>query len=360
MMNSSLIGAQTSYPMNGIDNLPLHEIIEPALDLKSSSVVCIGIGVKAVCNYDCVYCYAGHSEKKGDLSTEQYLDVVSQAAEIGVKTIILTGAGGKSEPGLFKGLLPILDAASAKGINTAIFTNGSAFGDDKVARVHGLTAKAMAQRIRELNCSLFVACETMQPELYLKITKKPYAEFELGLQNLIDAGFVTRPGSAASLTFSSVVMRENFEELPSLKEFAHRHGWQYICKFPTLAGSALDHLPLFFTPQEAAERHDVIASIRDKPETLTVVHNGKEYCLVSQVGMSFDNLGAPLNCLSGREITDRREVNLKSMRLADIVSIRKELASMGAGNCPKKAAFYEFKQDKKSFSIPIRLAPSSS
>jgi len=336
--------ADTNYPMRGIDNLPLSTLIEPALDINSPSSACIGIGVRAKCNYDCVYCYAGHSNKFGDLSVEQYVDLVDQAAELGVKTLIMTGAGGKSEPGLFTGLLPILEKATSSGISTAIFTNGSQFGNDKIARKHGLTAVEMAQRLRELDVSLFLACETMQPELYQSIVKQPYDAFEKGLANLIDAGFTNTPGEPTSITISSVVMRDNYEELPQLRDFAHGNGWQYVCKFPTLAGSALDHPDLFFSTKEANERHDVIAELRDKPETLTVTYNDSEYCLVNQIGMSFDNLGAPLNCLSGGEISDKSKINLKEMSLKDIVLYKKKLADMGIGNCPKKASFYDFKQ----------------
>lgn len=353
-MSQERSASVTSYPMRGIDNLPLGEIIGPALDTENPSVACIGIGVRAVCNYDCVYCYAGHSDKRGDLSVEQYLDVIDQAAALGVKTIIMTGAGGKSEPGLFKGLLPIAEAASAKGLSVAIFTNGSQFGDDKIAAIHGLNAKEMAARARELGVSIFLSCETMQPELYKSITKKPYAPFETGMRNLIEAGYRNAPGEVTSLTISSVVMRSNFDELPALREFAHSNGWQYVCKFPTLAGSALDHRELFFTSREASERHDVIAFLRDKPETLTVNYEGKEYCLVNQVGMSFDNLGAPLNCLSGCEISSRKDVNLKCMTLAEIVLHKKRLADQGIGNCPKKAAFYDFKR----FERPVLTAVS--
>ena len=339
-----MASAKTNYPMRGIDDLPMEDIIGPALDLNSPNSACIGIGVRAVCNYDCVYCYAGHSTKRGDLSVEQYVDVVNQAAELGVRTLIMTGAGGKSEPGLFKGLLPILEAARANGINTAIFSNGTQFGDDKVAAVHGLSAKEMAARLKELGTSVFLACESRQPELYKKIVKRPFDAFEKALENLVDAGWVAEPGKPTSITISAVIMRDNFEELPSLQEFAHGNGWQFICKFPTLAGSALDHRDLFFTPREAAERHDIVAELRDKPETLTVTHEDKEYCLVNQIGMSFDNLGSPLNCLSGCEISNDSVVNLKSMALADIIRHKKKLADMGIGNCPKKAAFYDFKK----------------
>ncbi|MCP3669240.1 MAG: radical SAM protein [Gammaproteobacteria bacterium] len=333
----------TNYPMKGIDTLHLESIIGPALDTDNPKVACIGIGVKAVCNYDCVYCYAGHSNKRGDLSTEEYLNLIDQAAELGVKTIIMTGAGGKSEPGLFKGLVPILEAATSKGISTAIFTNGSQFGNDKIAKIHKCSSKELARKLRELRCSLFLACETLKPDLYLSITKKPFDAFELALENLLDAGFSGTPGIETPITISSVIMRENFSELPVLRDFAHSNGWQYVCKFPTLAGSALDHPDLFFSPEEASERHDIVSDIRDKPETLTVTYEGNEYCLVNQIGMSFDNLGAPLNCLSGCEITGRKDVNLKNMPLSDIILHKKQLADMGIGGCPKKASFYEFK-----------------
>src|SRR4051812_26495963 len=222
---------KTKFPMRGIDNLPLSDIIGPSLDRTSPQVACIGIGVRAVCNYDCVYCYAGHSTKRGDLSVDEYLGVVEQAAALGVKTIIMTGAGGKSEPGLFKGLLPILEAAAAHGMSTAIFTNGSQFGDDRVAAIHGLSAKEMANRARELGVSLFLSCESLRPDLYRAITKKPLDAFEAGVHNLVNAGFQNRPGQETSVTISSVVMRENFEELTQLREFAHTKGWQFVCKF---------------------------------------------------------------------------------------------------------------------------------
>jgi len=343
MKNTNEIVMKASYPMLGIDTINIGTNLDEYLSSESSKIACVGIGVKAACNYDCVYCYAGHSTKRGDLSTEQYLSLIDQAGELGVQTMILTGAGGKSEPGLFKSIVRILERIDGNGITPVIFTNASQFGDDKIANRLGYSSSELALKFKKHNASLIISCESLNPNLYKKITGKSFDGFQTSIRNLLDAGYGSVNGAASSVAISCVVMKDNFDELEKIRDFAHMNGWQFICKFPTLAGSALDNKELFFTPKEASERLNVIESLRDKPETLTVSHENNEYCLANQVGISIDNLGAPLNCLSGSNITSEEHYNIKTASLKEIVREKKRLAKLGLGHCPKKASYYAFK-----------------
>lgn len=83
------------------------------------------------CNLRCPYCYAS-SEKclPGELDTAESLDLVSQAAELGARTMVFTGG----EPMLRKDLFQVVEHACALGLRANIITNATMIRTAQTAR----------------------------------------------------------------------------------------------------------------------------------------------------------------------------------------------------------------------------------
>ncbi|MFZ3474029.1 StsB family radical SAM/SPASM domain sactipeptide maturase [Streptomyces sp. 4.24] len=83
------------------------------------------------CNLRCPYCYAS-SEKclPGELDTAESLDLVSQIAAFGAKTLIFTGG----EPMLRKDLFQIVEHAKNSGLKVNIITNATMIRTEATAK----------------------------------------------------------------------------------------------------------------------------------------------------------------------------------------------------------------------------------
>lgn len=86
-----------------------------------------------VCNFRCVYCYNGSGEKKvhKELTTEQWLQAVSQLLAMG--TIKFTMTGG--EPLLYPGFWEIYKQLSEHHALITICSNGSLLDDEDIGRL---------------------------------------------------------------------------------------------------------------------------------------------------------------------------------------------------------------------------------
>lgn len=82
------------------------------------------------CNLRCPYCYAS-SEKclPGELTTEESVDLMLQAAAIGVRTVVFTGG----EPMLRKDLFEVAAAARRQGMRANLITNGTMVRTPEIA-----------------------------------------------------------------------------------------------------------------------------------------------------------------------------------------------------------------------------------
>ncbi|MFI1995418.1 StsB family radical SAM/SPASM domain sactipeptide maturase [Actinoplanes sp. NPDC020271] len=94
----------------------------------------LGIAYYAItdgCNLRCPYCYAS-SEKclPGELNTAESMDLVTQIAEMGARTIVFTGG----EPMLRKDLFAVVEHARAQGLKVNIITNATMIRTAAIAR----------------------------------------------------------------------------------------------------------------------------------------------------------------------------------------------------------------------------------
>jgi radical SAM protein with 4Fe4S-binding SPASM domain len=155
--------------------------------------------VNLVCNLECAHCYCSSSPRAPQgQPTEFVLDVIRQAAELGVLNFDVTGG----EPLARRDIIPVLTEISERGMIPGLYTNGTLVTPEKAREIHD-TGVRWAQ----------VSLDARTPALHDELRGKQGA-FERatkGVRALQAAGIRVRVAVCLS--------RRNVHEVDALVEF---------------------------------------------------------------------------------------------------------------------------------------------
>lgn len=152
-----------------------------------------------------------------------------------------------------KNLVPMIKHAKANDMIMIIVTNGVIFGDDETCKkVHNMSGQESLETIYDNDGSLILKLESLEKEKYDRIVgvKGSHEKYMTGINRIEKLGFGKDEDGVTRLAFSSVIMKNNIEELQGLKDFADRLNAQYICKLPSLVRNALDNIDNMFEVNE--------------------------------------------------------------------------------------------------------------
>jgi len=151
------------------------------------------------CNHRCNYCCNSSAEKLPDeLSGKQWLEVIDQAAELGVKSITFSGG----EPLLHESFLEIIKHTSSQGIYPIISTNGTLITEKLAEQL----AKAGADFI---HLSMSALDEKVYDQIVGRAGNLP--KVKAAIRYLKRFGFYLR--------LKMVLMSENIAEVEGLLDF---------------------------------------------------------------------------------------------------------------------------------------------
>ncbi|WP_405589940.1 StsB family radical SAM/SPASM domain sactipeptide maturase [Streptomyces sp. NBC_01190] len=170
----------------------------PAVRPAEPALTTVYYAITDGCNLRCPYCYAS-SEKRlpGELSTQESLDVVEQAAAMGVKQFIFTGG----EPMLRKDLFDVAGHARSLGMTVNMITNATLIRKAETAR-----------RIADTFHTVTVSIDGGTEELHERTRGKgTFARTREGLRLLNEAGVIP--------TINHVVTPDNVDALEDLCDF---------------------------------------------------------------------------------------------------------------------------------------------
>lgn len=341
------------YLLRGIDDLIImnEDKFLKVINKNEKDILCVGTGLEDICNYKCIYCYAGDACKvdtRDMMSMSDIYKLIDEASELGVKSFIITGAGSQSEPLLSSKLVAVIKKLYSLNITPVIFTNISLLGEDKVClSIHGCNSADMAKFLYQHKVSLMVSCDSLNEKTYDEIVgvKGSFSRFEVAMVNLKKAGFLNyeKIGDEiwTRIAISTVVTKSNIGEIENMKRCFHQNNWQYICKFPSIMGNASKNKDKFFDSAEVVGLKDKIAECSDKSQTLSLIFNENKYCLMNQLGIAINSSGTPLTCLSGNNAFTDVKLNVKNCSLEEIILRKKNKYSLNAGACPKKTKYYD-------------------
>jgi molybdenum cofactor biosynthesis enzyme MoaA len=335
--------SRVGYPkrlFRGLDDIPIDTLEHY---LRTSKVYILGLRLTNVCNYDCVYC--GTSEKRGRdsgrvLRTPEYLDLISQAADLGIRTILF---GANGEPLLTRDLPEIIEHVASLNMVPILFTNASLFGNDELCRHwHGISGSELLRRIDAAGTSLMISCESLQADVYDRIMRvKSFDSFRKGIDRIRNSSlaeprqFNGRP--LCRIGFSVVMMPVNYGERHDLIDFAHALNGLIILKPPSLHGSAKLNIDQMFSTERVREIRPELQSLSDKAATLQILTLA---CASWTLGLSISNEGEFMACMTEEMSPFDSFENARNTPIKDLIGRRVELVTMKSSICPVKDKFY--------------------
>jgi len=206
------------------------------MDKKKIQLQSIWINVTNRCNLQCIHCHSSSGlPLENELTTEEIFQVISEAAALGVKKMIISGG----EPLLRQDILEILEYTSEHIETVILLTNGT------------VITKAIAEKLRELDVSVQVSLDGALQKTQDFIRGKGSWEKTLrGLKNLTAAG--------AIVIISMTLMKKNMDEITEMADLARQLG-VYVLHFPILQlkGRAKENEPVV-----SFENEELVASFK--------------------------------------------------------------------------------------------------
>ena len=186
------------------------------------------------CNFRCAYCYVENRTAGPDeMSRDEIKEVLVQAGELGARKIIVLGG----EPSIYPHLVEMLDFLAAGGFAIEMFTNGSGITPE-LARV------LASHRVRVV-VKMNSRDEAVQDRLAGK--KGAFRIIAQALDNLRQAGY---PSQELFLAASTIICRQNLDELPALWQWLREQGIEPYFEILTPQANALDNPWLQVEPAE--------------------------------------------------------------------------------------------------------------
>ena len=186
------------------------------------------------CNANCIYCFSHCSKQqkaKGTFLTKaEYMHVIDQAIDLGVKMVIFVGRG---EPFMSDLLLPLVKYVDSKAAHAVIISNGT------------LITPEIAKQYYALNCSILVKLNSLNPAVQDEILGIPGMSLDLyrGMRILMDAGFnkSSRQG-ITRLSTNNVLTRLNYKEVQGIIKWAVSHNINPFLETLQWAGRATQNV----------------------------------------------------------------------------------------------------------------------
>jgi len=207
-------------------------------------LLAIRIETNRSCNLRCRYCYAQSSDELVDkLDFAALEQIVSQAAELGAKSIVVIGGG---EPTLHPQFRELISFIRANGMIPMVFTNTT-----------NITAE-LACFLFDNNASIMGKCDSLQSSVqdYLAGSKGAFKKIRAGLNHLIDAGFTNPDGShLLRLGVSFVSCRMNLSEVEDIWHYCRTNRIFPNMEVLTPTGRAFDMLQNQYLSTEEIKEH---------------------------------------------------------------------------------------------------------
>ena len=160
------------------------------------------------CNFRCPYCYVPHENYyKDELTLAEIRKTILQAKALGAVKIIVLGG----EPSIYPHTLEVMRFIYSQGLQTEMFTNGT-----------GITAELAAQ-LHALGTRVVLKMNSFDKALQNRLSGHPgaFRIIQTAFQLLKEAGY---PSRDHFLAVSSIICRQNIDELPRMWQWLREQG----------------------------------------------------------------------------------------------------------------------------------------
>jgi len=254
------------------------------------------------CNFRCPYCYQDASARADEeLTAEEARDVLRQARDLGARTIVVLGG----EPMIYPSIMEMLAFIRDLGMNAEIFTNGSRLTPEN------------ARKLAQLDVKVVLKFNTKDRELQNRLCGRDdaYDVISSAYANLKAAGYGQ---GGRALALSSVISRDNLDELPELWTWIREEGAEPYFEMITPQGGAKENDWLDVAPERIERLFAQLAEIdrkrfgRDWSPQPPLAGNS---CLRHLYSCYVDAYGEVMPCVG----IDLVVGNLRKKRLSEII-----------------------------------------
>jgi len=169
---------------------------------RGNRLLMLSLGVTNRCNLKCDYCFTDAGcEPDGLLTLEDYKEVLLQAKDLGLRTVVIYGPG---EPFLFDKLASLTDFIVSEGLKLIIFTNGTLIDDDWAVYLSDKPV-AIVGTINSLD-------RTLQDNM-LRVPGA-FDEIHAALNRLLKAGLAD--GQPTKIGTDTFITTQNVNEIPTI------------------------------------------------------------------------------------------------------------------------------------------------
>lgn len=258
--------------------------------LAPGDVRIVGMNLTSECNYRCPYCFVGSENLKtslDEISTEQKLSALQQAAVCGAKVLILCGKGEPfSDPAIWE----LIETAASLGLWSIVYSNGSLIGAEQFPR------------LKDARVSVMVKVDSLDPVVYEASIghKPPRSDMKGWLRELkeylpsshdLDKGQVL-----CRLGINAVLSKCNAESIPDLSRFCHQEGILFSCRVVQRTGNAVGNWEKLVGNDEG--RLQQIAKAYSMRTVSSQAPNGS--CSIYRYGVTIENNGNIYMCPNSR------------------------------------------------------------
>jgi|GEM_PF-275225 len=217
---------------------------------RQNEILCMRLETHYACDLDCIYCYSYLRQQENNgvsMSYEDACDIIDQAKELGVRSIVYLGGG---EPFLYSNFWDLIEYISKQNIVPVIFTNGMSIDIQAAERLYRLGASIMIKMDGDEDVQ---NCLT-GPESYERIHK--------GLEVLMQVGFNQLQEGFTRLGIAPCVNKVNLCQMPNIWRFARKNGIFPNIEKATQIGRATSNITITVN-----ESHWLTTHIKEIDET---------------------------------------------------------------------------------------------
>lgn len=218
---------------------------EIAEAVAANRLLSMEIEFSRACNFRCVYCYLeNRTASEDELTPAEIRDVILQGQALGARKIIILGG----EPTIYPQLIDMLRFIGSLGLTIEIFTNGSGINP------------ALAAVLAEEKARVVLKMNSRRAEVQDRLagSKGAYQIIGAALAQLRRAGY---PGPDLVLAVSTIICRQNIDELPGLWQWLRQQDIEPYFEVLTPQANALDHQWLNVEPSELQALFTELATI---------------------------------------------------------------------------------------------------
>jgi MoaA/NifB/PqqE/SkfB family radical SAM enzyme len=172
------------------------------INLREGRLLTMHIFLENVCNFKCPFCLTQTREFKSELTTEETKKLILEGKVLGVRTILIAGAG---EPLMAQNFWEIIEFIKEQDLNVVVFSNLSLITQTVAAKLY----QNEVSIIGKLN-----SFNKQTQENYIGNISGAYEKMQAGLKNLIDIGYTKlNEKQETMLALETSVLHDNVNEL---------------------------------------------------------------------------------------------------------------------------------------------------